>query len=151
MTIEKANTDDHEILTGITKRSKAWWGYSKEQIEIWSEQLTITRTYIETKSVYKLVVDNRIAGYYAFFNTRENTIRLDNLFVLPEYIGKGFGRKLMEDFFSRLKQSGATTIDLHSEPFAEKFYTKFGFVKVGQLETSIRDRYLPVMELKINC
>lgn len=30
------------------------------------------------------------------------------------------------------------------------FYAKFGFIKVGQIETSIKDRYLPVMDLRIN-
>ena len=34
-----------------------------------------------------------------------------------------------------------------SEPCTEKFYAKLRFTKVGQLETSIKDRYLPIMEL----
>jgi len=33
MTIQKAIPGDHEILTQITKKSKAYWGYSNEQIE----------------------------------------------------------------------------------------------------------------------
>lgn len=48
MKLEKANSKDNEVLTAITKKSKAYWGYSDEQIKIWSELLTITPTYIET-------------------------------------------------------------------------------------------------------
>lgn len=92
MHIEKANSNDHEVLTDITKKSKAYWGYSAEQIEAWSKLLTITEEYIETKSVYKLVIENKVAGYYAFFYEDDQTIKLDNLFILPEYIGKGFGK-----------------------------------------------------------
>ena len=149
MTIEKANTNDDKILTEITKKSKAFWGYSEEQIEIWSEFLTVTKEYIETKSVYNLVVEDKIIGYYSFFHESENTIKLDNLFVLPDFIGKGFGKIIMNDFLLRLKNSAVEKVVLNSEPNAEEFYKKFGFVKVGQIETSIKDRFLPIMELKI--
>lgn len=150
MTIKKAIPNDHKILTEITKKSKAHWGYSDEQIEIWSEFLTVSKEYIETKSVYNLIVDDKIIGYYSFFHESEKTIKLDNLFVLPEFIGKGFGIVLMQDFLIRSVSSNAKKIVLNSEPNAEDFYIKFGFVKVGQIETSIKDRYMPIMELKIN-
>ena len=150
MTIQKANPNDHQILTEITKKSKAYWGYSEEQIEIWSPFLTVSKEYIETNLVYNLVVDDKIIGYYSFFHESENTIKLDNLFVLPEFIGKGFGKILMSDFLKRLKNIDVQKVILNSEPNAEVFYIKFGFVKIGQIETSIKDRYLPVMELKMN-
>jgi ribosomal protein S18 acetylase RimI-like enzyme len=149
MIIKKAIPNDHKILTEITKKSKAYWGYSDKQIEIWSEFLTVTKEYIETKSVYNLIIEDEIIGYYSFFHESENTIKLDNLFVLPEFIGKGFGKILMNDFISRLKFNDVKKIVLNSEPNAEEFYKKFGFVKVGQIETSIKDRFLPVMELGI--
>ncbi|SNR53430.1 GNAT family N-acetyltransferase [Flavobacterium sp. ov086] len=149
MTILKASPSDHEILTEITKKSKAYWGYSNEQIENWSQFLTVSKEYIETNSVYNLIVDHQIIGYYSFFHESENTIKLDNLFVLPDFIGKGFGKVLMNDFLIRLQDIQAEKVVLNSEPNAENFYSKFGFVKVGQIETSIKDRYLPIMELLI--
>lgn len=149
MTIKEAIPNDHKILTEITKKSKAYWGYSDEQIEIWSEFLMVTKEYIETKSVYNLIVDDQIIGYYSFFHESENTIKLDNLFVLPNFIGKGFGKMLLNDFFIRLKNIDVEKVILNSEPNSEEFYKKFGFVKVGQIETSIKDRYLPIMELLI--
>ena len=149
MTIQKAIPGDHEILTQITKKSKAYWGYSNEQIEDWSPFLTVTEEYIETNSVFNLMLDNEILGYYSFFHESENSIKLDNLFVLPDFIGKGFGKLLMNDFLVRLQDLSVQKIVLNSEPNAESFYIKFGFVKIGQIETSIKDRYLPIMELKI--
>lgn len=149
MTILKASPSDHEILTEITKKSKAYWGYSNEQIENWSQFLTVSKEYIETNSVYNLIVDHQIIGYYSFFHESENTIKLDNLFVLPDFIGKGFGKVLMNDFLIRLQDIQVEKVVLNSEPNAENFYSKFGFVKVGQIETSIKDRYLPIMALLI--
>ena len=149
MTIQKAIPGDHEILTQITKKSKAYWGYSNEQIEDWSPFLTVTEEYIETNSVFNLMLDNQIIGYYSFFHESENSIKLDNLFVLPDFIGKGFGKLLMNDFLVGLQDLSVQKVVLNSEPNAESFYIKFGFVKIGQIETSIKDRYLPIMELKI--
>jgi len=149
MTIQKAIPGDHEILTQITKKSKAYWGYSNEQIEDWSPFLTVTEEYIETNSVFNLMLDNQIIGYYSFFHESENSLKLDNLFVLPDFIGKGFGKLLMNDFLVRLQDLSVQKVVLNSEPNAESFYIKFGFVKIGQIETSIKDRYLPIMELKI--
>lgn len=149
MIIEKAIRADHQILTEITKKSKAFWGYSQEQIEIWSGFLTVTPAYIETNPVYKLSIENKIIGYYSFLNDEENSVKLDNLFVLPEFIGKGYGRILMEHFLFSLNKTNITKIKLHSEPNAEQFYAKLGFMKTGQIETSIKDRYMPAMELEL--
>ena len=149
MVIEKANNTDHEILTQITKKSKAFWGYSEEQIEIWSTFLTVTSGYIKANAVYKISVEDQIMGYYSFINQDEKTIKLDNLFVLPEYIGKGLGRLLMEHFLMNIDKTDTKTMTLNSEPNAELFYSKLGFVKVGEIETSIKDRYMPIMELTI--
>jgi GNAT superfamily N-acetyltransferase len=149
MTIERANIGDSAVLTEITKRSKAYWGYSDEQIAAWAEALTITIHYIETKFVYKLVINSKTVGYYSFFNKDKQTIELDNLFILPEYIGNGLGRILMNDFLDRVKKTGASKIILDSEPNVERFYTRFGFIKIGESETSIKNRYLPKMEMEL--
>lgn len=149
MIIEKATVNDNAILTEITKKSKAYWGYSKEQIEIWSEFLTVTKTYIENNSVYKLVFEDKIVGYYSFFYEETDLIKLDNVFVLPECIGKGFGKILMHHFLNSIKEEKATKITLNAEPNAELFYAKFGFVTVRLIETSIQNRFLPVMELTL--
>ena len=150
MNIEKANREDHEILTEITKKSKAFWGYSEEQMTQWNDALTITQEYIQTNFAYKLIQENKVIGYYSYFNTEIYTVKLDNLFVLPEYIGKGYGNYLMDNFLNRIKENrDVKKILLDADPNAEKFYQKFGFKTIGQLETSIKNRFLPVMELNL--
>ena len=147
MTIEKANSNDSEVLTAITKKSKAFWGYSDTQIELWDDLLTITKKYIEAKLVYKIVIDGAAVGYYSFFPENEYTVRLDNLFILPDYIGKGMGKLLMEDFMMRIATTGVKKVILDADPNAELFYARLGFVKIGQRETTIKGQYLPIMEL----
>lgn len=149
MEIKKSTIGDSAILTEITKTSKAYWGYSDEQIENWSELLTITKIYIETTNVYKLLDNDLIVGYYSYIYLNKKEVRLDNLFILPNYIGTGLGKLLMGNFLDRIKNTETERIILDSEPNAEKFYAYFGFKKVGQIETSIKDRYLPIMEFVI--
>lgn len=149
MEIIKANPDDHKVLTEITKKSKAYWGYSNEQMEEWSGLLTIKEEYIKNNEVYKLVVHNLTVAYYSYFSINENTVKLDNLFVLPDEIGKGCGKLLMNDFLNKIKKSKLKTIILDADPNAQKFYESFGFIKIGQIETSIKNRFLPIMKLKL--
>ena len=149
MEIAKSIIEDSEVLTEITKKSKAYWGYSDEQMEKWSELLTITKNYIETNNVYKLLNDGLTVGYYSYIYLNKKEVKLDNLFVLPNYIGTGLGKLLMNNFLDRIKNTEIEKIILDSEPNAEKFYGYFGFKKVGQIETSIKGRYLPIMELRI--
>lgn len=92
MKIVNATNKDVEILTFITKKSKAFWGYSEEQILIWNNSLTVSKEYIENNTVFKLITEDTIIGYYSYFNIEKDTIKLDNLFILPDFIGKGFGK-----------------------------------------------------------
>lgn len=149
MKIIKASIEDNNILTEITKKSKAYWGYSEEQILKWNDNLTISRAYIETNSVYKLINNDITIGYYSYLIKEEKNVILDNLFVLPENIGKGLGKYLMTDFLNRMKNGKFEKITLNSEPNAENFYLKAGFKKIGELETSIKNRFMPIMEMKL--
>ncbi|WP_310557609.1 GNAT family N-acetyltransferase [Flavobacterium sp.] len=149
MKIKKANPKDHLILTEITKKSKAYWGYSEQQILKWNDNLTISEDYIKNNFTFKLLNDKKIIGYYSYLIKENVVVKLDNLFVLPEYIGKGFGKYLINDFFNRIKKGKFEKITLNSEPNAEKFYQKIGFTKIGELETSIKNRFMPIMELDL--
>jgi ribosomal protein S18 acetylase RimI-like enzyme len=149
MKIKEASINDNEILTEITKKSKAYWGYSAEQILKWNNNLTISRDYIENNSVFKLVNNTEIVGYYSYLIKEEKNVILDNLFILPEYIGKGFGKHLMIDFLNRMKNGKFEKITLNSEPNAENFYLKIGFKKIGEFETSIKNRFMPIMEMSL--
>ncbi len=149
MRIEKATVKDAKELTELTIRSKSYWNYGVQQIEEWKNDLTITAGYILEKEVYKLFDKNQIIGYYSFFLEQNNTdIKLDNLFVAPNFIGKGIGKKLMIDFFRRILMIKFNRVLLDADPNAENFYSHLGFNVIGKLESSIANRHLPIMEMK---
>ena len=150
MKIEKAFKTDSKDLTALTLRSKGYWNYGKNQIEQWREELTITEKYIENNQVYKLVINTVLIGFYAYKAKNKTVVKLNYLFIEPKHIGKGYGKLLMQDFLKRTEDSDFENAILDADPNAEEFYAKLGFRVIGKLNSSIKDRYLPIMELKIN-
>ena len=149
MKIEKTILTDAKDLTKLTIRSKSHWNYGKKQIEKWKEELTITEKYIFENQIYKLIVDNLLIGFYAYQPENETVIKLNYLFIEPKYIGKGYGKILMMDFLQRIENSKFEKIILDADPNAEVFYRKLGFRVIGKLKSSIKNRFLPIMELKL--
>lgn len=147
MIIEKAKNTDGNELTELTLRSKSHWNYSREQIDKWKNDLTITSNYIDKKEVYKLICNEIVIGYYSYFRLNDKEIKLENLFIEPKFIGKNYGKLLMSDFVNRIIKTDFEKVILDSDPNAEKFYSKLGFRVIGKLKSSIKNRYLPIMEL----
>ena len=146
MKIEKAIKKDAQDLTELTIRSKSYWNYSSKQIEAWREELSVSETYIVEKNIYKLTENNTIIGYYSYYELNKSEVMLENLFVEPQYIGKGIGKRLMSDFLNRLKNSDYKKALLDADPNAENFYAKLEFKVIGKRETSIKNRFMPIME-----
>ena len=148
--IQPAETVDAERLSKVTKMSKAFWGYSREQMEAWDEELTISPTYIEENIVLKLILDFDIVAYYSLVHLDEKHIKLDNLFIHPDYMKKGLGSLLLGESISLSQELGYQIMILDSDPNAKSFYELHGFVEVDQKETGTEGRYLPVMAIRIS-
>ncbi|BDW93959.1 GNAT family N-acetyltransferase [Muricauda ruestringensis] len=149
MKIKKAHRTDANKITDLTIRSKDFWNYGAEQIAEWKDDLTITSDYIDENQVFKLSVENEIIGFYAFNSQDKNTVKLNFLFVEPKFIGKGYGKILLNDFLKRMEETDYDKITLDADPNVENFYTRAGFKVVGRLQSSIKNRYLPIMEMEI--
>ena len=149
MTFRKAEESDAKDLTELTIRSKAYWGYTPEQIAEWRADLTIYPEYIAQEEVYILTIEKVLIGYYSFIRLNHQKVKLDNIFIAPNYIRQGYGNILMNAFFNQVRDRGFKTIRLDSEPNAENFYKKLGFKVIGQLESTLKNRFLPIMELQI--
>ena len=147
--IIKAELTDHTVLSIITKASKAYWGYSHQQMELWDEELTITHGYIKQNIVYKYLQNEIPVAYYSMIKQSEKVIKMDNLFVLPDWIGKGIGKIMLDHSLVDAKENRYEEMVLDADPNAYLFYEKYGFEIIGKKKTSIKDRYMPSMRKKL--
>jgi GNAT superfamily N-acetyltransferase len=129
--INQAKPEDSERLKQIAIASKSYWGYSEHLISQWAQTPIITPESIGKDKVYSARLNSFMIGWYRLL-IRLPGVVLEDLWVLPDYIGKGVGKKLFEHAIGQAKQSGAERLELDADPNAEPFYTKMGCRVVGE-------------------
>ncbi len=67
------------------------------------------------------------------------SIRLDNIFILPAFVGKGFGQVLMKDFLTRVKIPNLEKSLLKRNPMLNVFMRNLDLLLL--IESSIKNRY----------
>jgi GNAT superfamily N-acetyltransferase len=137
-------------LTQITIAAKRHWGYPETWMQHWLPSLTITAGYIETHETWMLVLEGLPVGYYSL-SQGEDAWWLDNLWVLPEYMGRGLGKTLFQHALGRCKALGIVKLNIEADPNAQSFYEKMGARKVYEHQTELdgTPRILPIMEINL--
>jgi len=59
---------------------------------------------------------------------RGRTVRLANVFTVPQHQGRGYGTTLVLDVISWARRIGADRVDLSATPAGQRIYAKTGFV-----------------------
>ena len=157
--IIKASIADGKILSAIAYSSTRYLNYPEERFLAWKEDLTITKEYLRTNIVRKLMLCNDTIGFYSIqLNETEQTIKsiriekgfwLDHFFIKPEYIGFHFGKMMFIDCSSYCRKNDIKEIKVFVDPKSEGFYQKMGCKKVRMSKSSITGREIPVYKIDI--
>ena len=137
------DTVDLPTLNQISWQSKGFWGYPAEWMEQWRDDLTITEEILQQQSVLLAVEAQRIIGFCIISESSEY-YELEHLWLLPQYIGKGYGKRLLEQSLSKFA-TAPKPVQVVADPNAEAFYRRQGFETFKQLESTPPGRFLPVM------
>jgi GNAT superfamily N-acetyltransferase len=109
----------------------------------------ITAEYIRCWPVVVASEGDEILGFAAIRELKGENM-LDQLWIEPKFIGKGFGRLLFLEAVQKAKALGWTKFTIASDPYAEAFYIKMGAVRIGERESWIKKGFfLPLLEHKI--
>lgn len=159
ISIRRAKPNDCSILTDISLKAKRYWNYPEEYYEIWKDELTIREEYIKNNTVYVAEHGERIVGYYSIIQVEEDFWAgkvfvmkgywLEHIFILPEYIGKGIGSRLIEHAKSVCCDMGCKSLFIFSDPHARGFYERIGAKFIRESPSSIEGRIIPVFEMDI--
>ena len=145
-TIRAASPDEAQLISALALRSKAHRGYPPDFIEAVRKELSYTAEQIRSEHMRFFVLETAgvVVGFHALILQTPTSIELDALFVDPVFIGKGFGRVLIEHAKSVAASLGATQLTIQGDPNAERFYLAAGGVLTGTRESgSIPGRLLP--------
>ena len=150
ISIRPVDPRDADALTAIALSAKRHWGYPVRWMEIWTPQLTFTPEYfVENESWVAIDGEQPIA--FSTLLDKEGNAWVENLWVLPEYMGKGVGKQLFLHALDLARGRGYRVLRLEADPNARGFYEKMGMRKVGERvgEVDGQPRILPIMELHL--
>lgn len=145
--IRGAIPEEADVLTQIALTAKAHWGYPKRWMEIWTPQLTFRPEYFERNESWVAVDGAKPIAFYTLQERNEHAW-LENLWVLPEYMGKGVGKELFLHAVELARRHGYKSLQLEADPNAVGFYEKMGMHKIDKRRSEVdgQPRSLPIME-----
>lgn len=113
-------------------------------------ELTLSEVYIANHPVFVLDDGGASLGFYGLSKKGEATAELDYLFVEPEAIGRGAGKRLWEHAVQTARQWGYRELYIVSDPNAEAFYARMGARRDGEVGSPVQaGRQLPVMRFRV--
>ena len=159
ISIRRALPTDALFLTSISFGAKRYWNYPEEYYEIWHDELTITKDYIEQNIVYVAQKKDTIIGYFSIVEVSQEYwngdvfIRagywLDHMYIRPAYIRNGIGTELMEYAEDYCRENGIEMLYILSDPLANGFYEKMGADYIKECPSSIKNRTVSLFEYYI--
>jgi N-acetylglutamate synthase-like GNAT family acetyltransferase len=132
--IRRARSEEAGTLSELALRSKGYWGYDAAFLEACRADLTLTLNHLTL--CWVLEVEGQIVGFY---NLRGQgaTVDLDNFFVEPAAIGRGFGRRLWRHAVETARRLGFEHMTVVSDPHAEGFYRAMGMQRIGEQPSTV--------------
>lgn len=132
--IRRATQEDRESIWQVHVRAiqeVCNSHYSPKEIEDWSEVLKPTRydEPIKRGSFFVAVDANVIVG---FGNLNQDNGEIEAVYVAPEYVGRGVGKKVLQALESVARNLELTMVRLSSSLNAVHFYENAGYRRQKQ-------------------
>ncbi len=134
-TIRPARIDEAVLLSEITWRALAYWGYDAAFMAWCHDGVRVQPEYLDPGPAYVLDEAAGVSGFYILRHAAPE-IDLHYLMVEPPLIRTGRGKRLWLHAVAAARERGATVLTIRSDPHAEPFYRAMGAVAVGQTGSS---------------
>ena len=150
MLIRRVMPAEAVTLSQIAVAAKRYWGYPERWMELWQPQLTFSPAYFEENESWVAETNKTPIAFYTLLE-KDGIAWIENLWVSPEFIGKGVGKSLFLHALEQSRQRGYKTLQLEADPNAAGFYKKMGMKKIGERASEVEGhpRILPIMELQL--
>ncbi len=137
--LRPARPDEAPLLTALSLRSKAYWGYDAAFMRACVDELTLKPVDLTPDRLMVATMDEKLAGV-----ARVAPLDLDAdllaLFVDPDHMGNGVGRALFDWSLRAARAMGAARLMIEADPGAEPFYARMGAQTIGTAPLRIHPR-----------
>jgi GNAT superfamily N-acetyltransferase len=148
VTIRDASPHEGERLREIAEAAKGHWGYDREVVRRWAADGDFSAEGLRSKTVFVAQAHGKTIAWAALVPKGE-VVWLDDMWVEPEWIGKGVGGLLFGHALERARELGGTTLEWEAEPNAVGFYEKVGGRYLRDSDPTEWGRVLPVMAIDL--
>jgi ribosomal protein S18 acetylase RimI-like enzyme len=143
-----ARSDEANLLTEVALRSKGHWGYDQEFLDACRAELTFRPEDVVTRRIVVADSSSEIVGFYSIDGDPPGG-ELGNLWIIPERIGTGLGRRLWQHAVASAREAGYTSLLIEADPNAVGFYEAMGADRIGEVTSgSVPGRTLPLLRFK---
>ena len=130
-----ARPDEAELLGEMTIAGVSYWGHDvnfPENVEHLRQNNLPTSAYIEESPVFVLEEQGQVIGFYGL-KQHDDFVDLVYMFLEPDRIGHGYGRRLWEHAVSQAARL-SDRMRILSDPGATAFYAAMGASKERELD-----------------
>ena len=134
-TIRAARVSEREALEELQRRSSMHQPMYRAQLAAHPDAIELPAGQITAGLVRVAEQDGVVVGFAVLLECAEEACELDGLFVEPDRMRSGVGRRLVEDAMRIARERGATRIEVVANPQAVAFYGAVGFRPAGDAQT----------------
>ena len=145
--IRRARIEEAADLEALQRRSSDVWAEYRDQLAAHPEAIEVPIDAIRDGRVRVAVdAEDRPLGFSVVLAPAAGACELDGLFVEPERMSVGVGRRLGADAAAGARTAGARRIDVTANPRAVGFYERVGF-RPGD---AVRTRFGPAVRMHLD-
>jgi GNAT superfamily N-acetyltransferase len=142
--------DEGERLRAIAIVAKAHWDYDLDFVKHWAGRGDWSPEALAGKEIYVAETMEGELVAWAALVSKHGVWWLDNLWVVPAWMGQRIGTRLFQHIADRARAlGGPTRMEWQAEPNSIGFYEKLGARYLRDGERTSWGRVLPVMGLEL--
>jgi GNAT superfamily N-acetyltransferase len=136
-------------LREIAIAAKSHWGYDPVRVRDWAAMGDFSPAGLRKKDFYIAAVGARVLGWAAAID-KGDVWWLDDLWIEPEWMGRGIGSRLFHHAADQGRRAGAVRMEWEAEPNALGFYERMGGRYLRDSEPGAWGRVNAVMGLDLS-
>ena len=135
VTLRQAVSSDMEMLSGVFRRASLSNENDRGYLLAHPDALELAADgVLEGRTIAAEDSSGSIVGFASYLISGD-VIELEDLFVDPEWMGRGVGRRLVLAIAASARELGFDRLEVTANPHAMRFYERTGFVADRIVET----------------